>query len=47
MVKGKPHLALFATKAIHIGEEVIYDYGDETRNLWWRKQVLKADHDTI
>ena len=30
-----PHLALFATHDISIGDEVTYDYGDKT--AWWRK----------
>ena len=32
-----PHLVLFATKPIQIGEEIRYDYG--AKDLWWRKTV--------
>ena len=32
-----PHLALFATKPIQIGEEIRYDYG--AKDLWRRKTV--------
>lgn len=37
IVKGTMHLALFATKEINIGDEILYDYGDE--NSWWRKVI--------
>lgn len=35
----KPRLCLFAHRDINKGEELVYDYGDDTRNLWWRKKV--------
>ena len=37
VVNKKPHLALFATRAIQPGDEICYDYGDDAENLWWRK----------
>lgn len=35
--QGLPHLCLFANRDIKAGEELLYDYGDNTVN--WRKQV--------
>ncbi|KAL3863206.1 hypothetical protein ACJMK2_004972 [Sinanodonta woodiana] len=35
----KPRLCLFAHRDINKGEELVYDYGDDTINLWWRKKV--------
>lgn len=32
-----PYLALFATRLISPGEEIVYDYGED--NLPWRKEV--------
>ena len=32
------HLCLFSTKDIDVGDQLLYDYGDEA-NLWWRKKV--------
>ena len=37
MVDGRPHLCIFATKDINIGEELRYDYG--IADLPWRKKV--------
>lgn len=34
-----PKLCLFALKDIHPGDELLYDYGDIRKNLWWRKKV--------
>ncbi|XP_060083514.1 uncharacterized protein LOC132562769 [Ylistrum balloti] len=34
-LNGKVHLALFATRQIDSGSELLYDYGED--NLWWRK----------
>jgi hypothetical protein len=39
VLKETPHLALFATKDIQPDDEITYDYGDDAKNLWWRKQV--------
>ncbi|KAL3848008.1 hypothetical protein ACJMK2_018893, partial [Sinanodonta woodiana] len=39
----KPRLCLFAHRDINKGEELVYDYGDDTRNLWWRKKVYSDD----
>lgn len=37
MVKGRPHLCLFAVKEIFPGEEITYNYGDSS---WpWRSMV--------
>ncbi|KAL3889220.1 hypothetical protein ACJMK2_001567, partial [Sinanodonta woodiana] len=33
-----PYLALFATRDIQIGEQILYDYGDHVENLSWRKK---------
>lgn len=43
ILRGIPHLALFATQDIEIGDEITYDYGDGN-NLWWRSknQASKA-----
>ena len=38
-VDGKPHLCLFALKYIPSGKELMYDYGDQDRKLWWRSKV--------
>jgi SET domain-containing protein len=40
VINNQPHLCLFAVRDIQIGEELLYDYGDNFGNLWWRKQVL-------
>lgn len=37
-VGNSTRLCLFATRDIHNGEELLYDYGDE-KNLWWRTKV--------
>ena len=34
---GQPCLCLFATQAIEVGDEILYDYGLE--NLPWRNKV--------
>lgn len=34
-----PHLALFATKDIAVGDQLLYDYGDDSNSLPWRKKV--------
>ena len=39
VIDGKPYLALFARKNIRVDEEIVYDYGDDPDNLWWRKKV--------
>ena len=38
-VEHRPYLCLFALKDIDIGEELRYNYGDASKNLWWRKNV--------
>ena len=38
-VHHKPRLCLFALRDILPGQELTYDYGDVTKNLWWRKEV--------
>ncbi|KAL5017170.1 hypothetical protein ScPMuIL_006759 [Solemya velum] len=35
IIDGKVHLALFAKMTINIGDEILYNYGDN--NAWWRK----------
>lgn len=35
----QPHICLFATRDIKAGEEIRYDYGDESGNLFWRHQM--------
>ena len=43
MVDKLPHLCIFATKDISIGEELRYDYG--IADLPWRKKVnIKQKH---
>jgi hypothetical protein len=37
----KEYLCLFATRDIKIGEEILYNYGDE-KNLWWRSKVRRC-----
>ena len=39
LVKEIPHLCLFAISNMEIGEELRYDYGEESKKLWWRKHV--------
>ncbi|XP_052803821.1 N-lysine methyltransferase KMT5A-A-like [Mya arenaria] len=40
--EGVPHICLFASKTIHIGDEIRYDYGDDSGNLFWRNQLLST-----
>lgn len=37
IVRGRPHLAVFAKRNIKAGEEIVYDYG--VPSLPWRKHV--------
>ena len=37
IVRGKPHLAVFAQRNIKKGEEILYDYG--VTSLPWREKV--------
>ena len=39
MFSGHPHLCLFAVSEIGSGEQLLYDYGDHTGNLFWRDKV--------
>ena len=39
-MKGKPHLAVFATKNIKDGEQILYDYG--VPSLPWRKMAKES-----
>lgn len=34
------YLCLFANRDIAVGEEILYNYGDKSNNLWWRKKVI-------
>ena len=34
-----PRLCLYSTSTIQAGEEIKYDYGENDRNLPWRKKV--------
>ncbi|XP_022098218.1 uncharacterized protein LOC110983334 isoform X2 [Acanthaster planci] len=38
-VDGSPYLALFATKTIRRGEEILYDYGVPEKDLPWNKKL--------
>lgn len=38
-VEGRTRLCLFASKDIQAGDEILYDYGDKNKNLWWRAKV--------
>ncbi|XP_046567598.1 N-lysine methyltransferase KMT5A-A-like, partial [Haliotis rubra] len=40
--EAQPHLCLFATRDVQVGEELKYDYGDNTVN--WRKQIQMTIH---
>ena len=39
--RGVPHLCFFARKNIKCGDELRYNYGDDEKNLFWRKSVRK------
>jgi len=39
MVDGVPHLCLFARTNIAVDEQLMYDYGDDSEHLFWRKKV--------
>jgi histone-lysine N-methyltransferase SETD8 len=32
-IKGKPHLCLFASRDIHVGKEVLFDYGERRKDV--------------
>ena len=34
---GKSHLCLFAKENIQANDEIAWDYGDKTENLFWRE----------
>ncbi|ELU07472.1 hypothetical protein CAPTEDRAFT_195572 [Capitella teleta] len=38
-VEGRTRLCLFASKDIQAGDEILYDYGDKNKNLWWRAKL--------
>ena len=38
-VNNVPRLCLFALQDLKRGEELQYDYGDNSKNLWWRRKV--------
>ncbi|XP_065938459.1 N-lysine methyltransferase KMT5A-A-like [Magallana gigas] len=37
---GREYLCLFAKRDIVAGEEILYDYGCDGKNLWWRSKFL-------
>jgi len=39
IVDGVPHLCLFAVSDIKVGDQLMYDYGDNADLLFWRKKV--------
>lgn len=39
-----PYVCLFSLKDIDIGTELRYQYGDQAKNLWWRKEVHYIAH---
>jgi SET domain-containing protein len=39
IIKNYFHLCLFATRDLEVGEQILYDYGDEEKHLWWRRKV--------
>jgi len=41
MVDGLPHLCLFATTNVPIGQELRFNYGDDNNRLYWRQKVWK------
>lgn len=41
-VEGCTRLCLFASRDIQAGEEILYDYGDKNKNLWWRAKVIQV-----
>ncbi|XP_048247628.1 uncharacterized protein LOC124124735 isoform X1 [Haliotis rufescens] len=43
--RGLPHLCLFANRDIKAGEELLYDYGDNTVN--WRKQKRSEGEEVL
>jgi len=39
VVDGVPHLCLFAVNDICVGDQLLFDYGDDTDHLFWRNKV--------
>jgi len=39
VVDGVPHLCLFAVNNIDIGDQLLFDYGDDAGRLFWRNKV--------
>ncbi|KAJ8310882.1 hypothetical protein KUTeg_012747 [Tegillarca granosa] len=43
VVQNIQRLCLFAVKDIYCGEELLYDYGDNSKHLWWvRKEATEG-----
>jgi len=40
ILNGRPHLCLFAITDILPGEQVLFDYGDTEKQLFWRKKAV-------
>ncbi|KAL3870842.1 hypothetical protein ACJMK2_038879, partial [Sinanodonta woodiana] len=38
--QGYPRLCLYSTRDIVLGEEIRYDYGDQSTNMFWREQLM-------
>jgi len=42
-VDDKIHLCLFAVTDIAIGDELRYDYGETSKQLYWRNKVTRLE----
>ena len=40
---GEPRLCLFAVSGIKKGDELRYNYGEDSTKLFWRNKVRKLD----
>ena len=47
IINKQPKLCLFAIKDIASGQELTYDYGDQARNLWWRRKVGMSTYSCV
>jgi SET domain-containing protein len=43
---GYPRLCLYSKRDIVPGEEIRYDYGDLSQNMFWREKVMYFNYRT-
>ena len=41
-IDGVTHLCLFAVYDISIGQQLLFDYGDDSDHLFWRQKVVNV-----